>query len=74
METVKADVVHTWTTAQLIEHLRATDPQGTSLVSLAGCLRISRVKRRASNVVDIESAEATSRDSKTGAITVRVLD
>lgn len=67
-------LVHTYTTARLIAELQAKDPAGTSLVTLAGCLRVMRVKRRGPNSVDIEAAEATSRDPYTGEVTVQVLD
>lgn len=67
-------LVHTFTTGELIARLQATDPDGTSLVTMAGCLRVMRVKRRGPNSVDIEAAEATSRDPYTGEVTVQVLD
>lgn len=67
-------LVHRFTTADLIRDLQATDPAGTSLVSLAGCLRLMRVKRRGPNIVDLEAAESTVRDPITGAVTVQVHD
>jgi len=73
METLKP-LVHHFTTAHLIAELRTTDPDGTALVSMAGCLRVMRVKLRGPGLVDIEAAEAVSRDPYTGAVTVAVLD
>jgi hypothetical protein len=65
-------LVHTWTVGQLIDELQSHDPSAT--VSIGGCLRISRVKQRSPTHVDIEAAEATSRDPFTGEVTVQVLD
>ena len=67
-------LVHTATTAWLIGELQASDPDGTALVSLAGCLRVLKVKRRGPALVDIEAAEVVMRDPNTGAVTVVLPD
>jgi len=63
---------HTWTVGQLIEHLQREDPGGESLVTLAGVLRLYRVKRRGPDLVDLEAEEALARDPITGAVQVTV--
>lgn len=63
-----------YTTAMLIDELRRADPAGTSAVTVAGVLRIARIKRRSPTSVDVETCEAVGRDPETGVITVQVLD
>lgn len=67
-------LVHEFTTARLISDLKASDPDGTALVSLAGCLRVLKVKGRGPALVDIEAVEVVMRDPDTGAVTVVVPD
>lgn len=65
-------LVHTWTVGELIDQLQGCDRD--AVVTLAGCLRLMRVKQRGPKSIDLEAAEATSRDPDTGEVTVMVLD
>lgn len=65
-------LVHQYTVGMLVRELSQYDPD--MLVSLAGCLRLMRVKQRGPDIVDLEAAESTSRDPYTGEVTVQLLD